>query len=150
MHSKSELSFQHGQRLASAHGMELLRITLKYNSRIDVPRQAHQSDHGVIVEKRRFVNVNVGSSQRFPEPRDKTRLVQEPRNGIRLTKRLLYIRPSRLLGFDPQRNPALFTIGRNQHHRPTGIKRCTDESLHEIRLTDAGATADIQELILAR
>src|SRR6266446_1812945 len=149
MHSEPKLSFQHGQRLASAYGLKLPRIALKYYSRVDVPREVRQPEHGLIVEKRSFVNVDVGSPEGFPELGCKTRLIQEPRNGIRLTKRLRHVWPGRLLSFGSQRNPALFTVGCNQHNGPAGVERRPDEPLHEVGFPDARAAADIQELILA-
>src|SRR5258708_26620152 len=93
MHSEPKLSFPHGQRLASAYGLKLLRIPLKYYSRIDVPRAVRQPNHGLIVEKRSFVNVDVGSPQGFPELGCNTRLIQEPPHGIPLTKRLRHVWP---------------------------------------------------------
>jgi hypothetical protein len=53
----------------------LLRIALKYHSRIDFPREVRQPNHGLIVEKRSFVNVDVGSPQGFPELGRKTRII---------------------------------------------------------------------------
>src|SRR5260370_12696092 len=110
MHSEPKLSFQHGQRLASAYGLKLLRIALKYYSRIDVPREVREPNHGLIVEKRSFVNVDVGSPQGFPELGCKTCLIQEPGNGIRLAKRLRHVWLGRPLNFILQRNPARFTV----------------------------------------
>jgi hypothetical protein len=54
------------------------------------------------------------------------------------------------LSFGSQRNPALLTVGCNQHNGPAGVERRPDEPLHEVGFPDARSAADIQELILAR
>src|SRR5260221_9893954 len=97
MHPEPKFPFQHRQRLATPDGLQLLRVALENDSRIDTPCQCHQPKHGLVIEKRRFVHINVSSPQEFPELRVETRFIQEPRDRICVTKRLRHIRPSRFL-----------------------------------------------------
>jgi hypothetical protein len=113
MHPESELPFQHCQRLPASYGLELFCVPLKNNSRIDASGQGHQAKHGLVVEKRCFINVDVGSAHQLPVLRAKTRLVQEPGNRIRLGKRPRHVRPTCFLRFGSQCDPALLAVGRH-------------------------------------
>ena len=61
VHPESEIPFQHRQRLPAPYRLELFRVPLKNHSRLDIPGQAHEPKHGLIIEKRCFIDVNISS-----------------------------------------------------------------------------------------